>query len=174
MDRTINVTLEVRPATLEDGETIFGLWVNAANWLLEKGINQWHPDFFRLEQVKEWMDSGADVYVASLNGGIVGTLLLCWTDPDVWGEQNSEDAGYIHRFATSRAHAGLGIGSKLLKWAEAEIASRGKSSARLDCIAENSALNAYYRNNGYMLVGNKHWPNGWKANLYEKIIVMEQ
>ncbi|WP_042161758.1 GNAT family N-acetyltransferase [Paenibacillus gorillae] len=162
--------IEVRPAVISDGETILSLWQTAARWLQAKGIAQWAPEYFNIGQIKEWMDSGADIFIASMNGEAVGTLLICWTDPSVWEELNSEDAGYIHRFAVSRTHTNAGIGRYLLAWAEREIKARGKKMVRLDCMADNTALNNYYQSNGYVQVGTRHWSNGWRANLYEKAI----
>ncbi|NIK80029.1 GNAT superfamily N-acetyltransferase [Paenibacillus castaneae] len=161
------LTLDVRLASIDDGETIVKLWQDSARWLLSKGINQWRPEYFNVSQVKDWIDHNAEIYLASLNNEIVGTLLICWSDPSVWGELDDDDSGYIHRFAISRNHVGSGIGESFLKWAENYIRLSGKSKVRLDCMAANDKLNQYYQRNGYQYVKTTA-DETWRANLYEK------
>jgi GNAT superfamily N-acetyltransferase len=86
----------------------------------------------------------------------------------VWEELDDHDSGYIHRFAVSRNHLGLGIGHRLLDWAETYIRDHGKKRIRLDCMAENPRLNQYYSDRGYQHIRRLEWENGWKINLYEK------
>ncbi len=42
---------------------------------------------------------------------------LQWSDPFFWGD-NDTDAGYVHRLAVRRDHAGRGFGEALLAWAD--------------------------------------------------------
>ncbi|MFD1129061.1 GNAT family N-acetyltransferase [Paenibacillus provencensis] len=162
--------LEVFPARLSDSSEILDLWKGAASWIQAKGINQWHPDEFNLAMTEQLiMDRELELFVAKREGIIVGTLYICWSDPVVWGElDDSESSGYIHKFAVSRSHAGQGIGTELLLWAEDYIRSKGMKQIRLDCMAENDRLNQYYAATGYSHKKLLHWDNGWKINLYEK------
>lgn len=161
------VIIDVQPATAGDAPTILELWQGSARWLQSKGINQWHPDFFNIDQVYEWFDNGAKIYLARVNDEVAGTLLICWSDPFMWEELDDEDSGYIHRFAVNRSYKGFGIGEQLLKWAEEHIIRTGKSKIRLDCMSANVPLNQYYMNQGYTFVRMKQWDR-WIANLYEK------
>jgi ribosomal protein S18 acetylase RimI-like enzyme len=139
----------------------------AASWLSARGIDQWRPDQFRV-----LIDRG-DTYLALLDGEAVGTLALHWhdaIDERLWHEvANVEEAGYVHRLAVRRAFAGKGIGWHLLRWAEGMVAAAGKSYLRLDCMAENPALCAYYERAGFTYRGEVQG-KGWKARLYEKKI----
>jgi len=159
--------LRIRGASREDAPAILHLWQESARWLLSKGIRQWNPDWFKLEQIMEFMDQGAEIYLAEQDREVVGTYLLVWSDPKIWGELDNSDSGYIHRFAVNRNYVGQGIGGKLIESAEEQIRRKGKSIARLDCMAANDRLNQYYRDLGFTFVRRLD-REGWSANLYEK------
>ncbi|MFD2612702.1 GNAT family N-acetyltransferase [Paenibacillus gansuensis] len=159
--------INCRLAARLEAPLILQLWQSAASWLLEKGIVQWLPDFFQLEQVLGFMEEGSDVYIAESEGLVVGTYVLTWSDPQIWGELDHDDAGYIHRFTVHRDFYGQGVGPLLLKMAEDHIKQKGKTVIRLDCMAENPKLNAFYRSNGFHFVRRLDIA-GWSANLYEK------
>jgi GNAT superfamily N-acetyltransferase len=157
-----NTTIDVHPASIDDSQIVLDLWRMSARWLQSKGINQWDPEHFNIEQVYECFNNGSEIYLARLKEEIVGTLFICWSDPLIWGELDNNESGYIHRFAVNRSHSGKGIGQLILKWAENYIRNKGKKRIRLDCMAEN------YLESGFQHIRLLHWDNGWKINLYEK------
>ncbi|OAB37002.1 GNAT family N-acetyltransferase [Paenibacillus glacialis] len=162
------ILIDVYPATIEESHKVLELWKESARWIQSKGINQWNPDHFNIEQVHECFNNGSEIFLARLNEEVVGTLFVCWSDPIIWEELDDNASGYIHRFAVSRNHLGLGIGKKLLIWSENYIRNKGKKRIRLDCMAENNSLNQYYLESGYKHIKLLQWHNGWKINLYEK------
>lgn len=156
----------IRRAHPEDARAVLAIWLDAAEWLQEKGIDQWHPSRFSLEgAVAAIRDS--EVYLAESGHEAVGTFLIAWSDSAIWGERDNAESGYIHRLAVRRDCKGMGLGLKLLRHAEREIARRGRRLVRLDCMADNERLNRYYRDAGYTHVGRLD-ADGWSANLYEK------
>lgn len=120
-----------------------------------------------MEQVADFMTNGSDVYIAELNSEVVGTYTITWSDPYIWRELDNADSGYIHRFAVNRDYKGMKIGNILLKTAEQQIKSKGKTLVRLDCMAANNRLNAYYLDYGFNYIRTING-DGWSANLYEK------
>ncbi|WP_152392561.1 GNAT family N-acetyltransferase [Paenibacillus guangzhouensis] len=162
------MNLEIRKATIDECETIFDLWIGSARWLQSKGIDQWNPSHFKIDQVRDCFEQGYELFLARWRDEVVGTCMICWSDAFIWKELDHDDAGYIHRFAVSRRHVGLAIGRQLLQWAEDYIRSQGKHVVRLDCMTDNPRLNQYYQSCGYEFVRVFHWDNGWRANLYEK------
>ena len=50
-----------------------------------------------------------------------------------------------------RRHRGIGIGSALLRRAEAEIAGRGCTTARLRLVRQNTAAGAFYAGHGWVV-----------------------
>ena len=106
------------------------------------------------------------MYLAGLRGRPVGTLALQWSDDETWGDIPG-DAGYVHGLAIRRDFADQGLGRELLRWAEARVAASGKKYLRLDCVAENRALNEYYRRAAFSYRGGALvW--GLEVSLYEK------
>ena len=138
--------VEVRRAGPEDVDEIVEILSEAARWLLGRGIRQW-PDPFPPGRVAEVTQRG-DFYLARVDGEAVGTLALLWSDPAFWGEQPA-DARYVHALAVRRAHAGRGLGKRLLDWAGEQTAAAGREYLRLDCRSDNPALRAYYERQGF-------------------------
>lgn len=54
-----------------------------------------------------------------------------------------------------RATAPPGTGRTLLRAAERRVAETGRTFVRLDCLAGNARLHAYYLDAGYRVVGHK-------------------
>jgi ribosomal protein S18 acetylase RimI-like enzyme len=142
----VNDGLEVRRAGPDDVDEIVGILSEAARWLLARGISQW-PDPFPRDRVAALVERG-DFQLARLDGETVATLALQWSDPTFWGERPA-DAGYVHALAVRRAHAGGGLGARLLAWAEEQVAAAGREYLRLDCRAENGDLRRYYERQGF-------------------------
>ena len=109
-----------------------------------------------------------EVFLARIRNDVVGTITLQWSDPVFWNGA-SPDAGYVHKFAVVRAHAGRKIGEKMLRWAEKQALLAGKNYLRLDCLASNRIIRDYYEKVGYVHKGDVS-PTGWRASLYEKLL----
>ncbi len=61
----------------------------------------------------------------------------------------------------------MGIGHKILKQAENGVSLSRRKYLRLDCVAKNDALNAYYRRAGFGYRG-RAMVRGLAVSLYEK------
>lgn len=157
--------LEVRPAGSEDVDIVVEILSEAARWVIEKGFPQW-PDPFPPGVVEEALARG-ELFVALAAGEIVGTLTLQWEDPRFWGRQPPV-ACYVHRLAVRRDRAGRGIGERLLEWADRETASRGRAYLRLDCVAANRGMSAYYEALGFRQRGERVHDDGFVVSLYER------
>jgi GNAT superfamily N-acetyltransferase len=157
--------IQMAQAQPADLDTVLSILEEVAQWLVAKGIDQWQPGSFSRQALAEHIDHG-EVYLARRDGEPVGTLMLQWANPVIWGDM-PDDAGYVHRLAIRRIVAGQGLGRQLLQWAETTVAATGRRYLRLDCMAENAALNAYYLQAGFTYRGQKQGRN-WKASLYEK------
>jgi GNAT superfamily N-acetyltransferase len=91
--------------------------------------------------------------VARSDGEAVAVVRLLWTDRRFWGGRDEGDAAYVHSLAVRRDLAGRGIGAAVLAWAEREAAARGRRFLRLDCLAANAGLTAYYERAGFSPIG---------------------
>lgn len=148
---TLNAkTFEVVQAEPADADPILALLVSAARWIAEQGNQQWahyrENPAAQAEALAGAIGQG-EVFLARHEGRLAATISLLPAQGDwdrvLWGEDGGE-ALYVHRLAIDRAFAGVGLGAWLLAWAEGEARTAGKRYLRLDCVAENPSLNAYY------------------------------
>jgi GNAT superfamily N-acetyltransferase len=140
--------VQIRRARPDETEVVLDVLANAAAWLRRRGIAQW-PERFPTDWVMPAIEAG-ETWLAELDAQIVGSLVVQWADPLSWAGYPS-DAGYLHRLAVRRH--GDGVGSCLLRWAEGHAAAEGKAYLRLDCVASNESLRAYYERAGYEHLG---------------------
>ncbi|GAA2280522.1 MULTISPECIES: GNAT family N-acetyltransferase [Kitasatospora] len=152
-DHRVN-DLRVRPATEADLASLVRLRDDAARWMLARGITgQWRPGELAEGHFRQVMAQG-EVWLAEAGGRIAGVWELWWEDEAAWGSQPPV-AGYVHRLMVDRGTAAPGTGRLLLRAAERRVAAAGRTCVRLDCLADNARLNAYYRDAGYRVVGRK-------------------
>jgi len=157
-------------ASANQQATILSLLEENREWLNSKGIKQWIIPF-TLEWVSKCIERG-EFHIAVVGDQTVGVFRLLESDPTFWGN-DSRDSFYIHSLAVRRDWKGQGIGLSLLKWAEEYTRSNQRSYLRLDCMAENFALCAYYEQAGFKSCGVRDIQLGqfvWKAHLYQKDI----
>ena len=157
--------MEVRLAGPGDVDPVVSILEEAAGWLRSRGIDQW-PAVFRREAVADRVGR-REVYLAWAASEAAGTFSLQADDAVMWGER-PPDALYLHGLAVRRRHAGLG--RELLAWAERAAHLAGRRYLRLDCMAENRGLRAYYEGAGFTLRGTRRWPGGRDSSLYEKAV----
>ncbi len=130
--------------------TVMAILDEAACWLEQRGIKQWpcpHPPHFR-RRVGMCIES-AEVYIARTidKAEPVGTIALGWSDP-YWKERPGK-AAYVHKMAVGNDFHGRGIGKHMLVWALDQARKAGAEALRLDCLAANYGLRAYYESHGF-------------------------
>lgn len=91
------------------------------------------------------------MFVHRLGGAPAAVVSVHWDD-DIWPVDEVE-ASYIHLLMVDRRFAGEGLGAEMLKWAERHILEDGRTFARLDAVRSNQALQQWYAQRGYRLVG---------------------
>lgn len=152
-DHRVN-NLSFRLAADADLPALVRLRDDAARWMLAHGITgQWRPGELGEDHFRRVMRSG-EVWLAEADGRAAGAWELWWEDEDAWGPQPPV-AGYVHRLMVDRARTVPGAGRLLLRAAERRVAEAGRRLVRLDCLAGNTRLNAYYLDAGYQTVGRK-------------------
>ncbi len=168
--------LSVRSASLDEVDEVLDLLSAAAEWMTARGYTNW-PARFSPRLISRSASNG-DLYLAEADGVVIATITLQWTDETFWG--NAEpDAGYVHRVAVRRSHAGRGIGHQLLDWASEQVRARGRDWLRLDVISDNAPLRTYYEAAGFVhcrdLEGAYTRPDGtlweWRTSLYQRPVV---
>ena len=138
--------LTVSPAEPAQLSLVVEILDEAAGWLIQRGIEQW-PDRFLPGWVAGSVSAG-DTFLAWRDGVALGTVTLERSD-QLWTD--GAGAGYVHRLATRRGTTGLG--AELLGWAARTTRRRGHTRLRLDCVAHNRRLCAYYEAAGFAARG---------------------
>jgi len=167
------VDLELRRASIRDGDVVVDLLSVAARWMLDAGIRQW-PDPFPHEIVEGSIER-RETYLAFARGQVVGSTALYEEDPNWWGDR-PPDALYVHRLVVSLEARGQNIGVQLLDWAQRQAATAGRTWLRLDCGTDNLRMRKYYEGLGFShvedvvvsLLGAGGDRGAWRGSLYER------
>ena len=146
---------------------------DAAAWMRNRGYANW-PDRFSRRFIESHAVAG-ELHVVEIDEVRVATLTLQWSDLRFWGE-TAPDAGYVHRLAVRRSHAGQGFGHRVLDWAGEQVHARDRAMLRLDVVSDNAPLRGYYERVGFahqrdvegeeVLRDGTRWP--WRTSLYER------
>jgi protein-tyrosine phosphatase len=156
--------LTYRKATEEDAGRLVRLRDTAALWQLARGIDQWKPGEKDEAHFRKRMAEG-EVWLAYAGETPTGAWELWWNDEAAWGPR-PPDAGYIHRLMTTPHTTPPGTGRAMLAEAESRIARSGRPYARLDCLASNPRLRAYYESAGYTVAGEQRAKDGGSGSPY--------
>lgn len=144
------------------------LLVGRARWLQERGIDQWGVLLGEPVATEILMSRVAqhEVYLWEDEVGPVATVCLQGGDELVW-PKDGVAALYLHGIATRVGVRGVGV--EVMAWAEELARGRAKTHMRLDCVADNPRLLAYYAGLGYESRGDctPYGPE-WRIRRWEK------
>jgi GNAT superfamily N-acetyltransferase len=163
-------TITIRPGGPDDAATVLGLLDRATAWLVAHGrTGQWgtepaSTDPRRIGQADAWAASGG-LHLAVLGDTPVGALVVGAATDCV--PPATEPELYVNLLVTDRAHAGLGIGARLLEHAAELARARGLGLLRVDCYGgDDRALVRFYEDCGFTATepftvvrpGREPWP----------------
>ena len=138
----------VRIASPGDLETASAILEEARAWLAAREIDQWTRPFDAA-----WLApkiEARELFIVEQNAEPAGVFRLLWEDRLFWGDRERGESAYIHSLAIRRRHAGTGLGGQILV-AIADLAhDRNRANLRLDCVASNHRLIAYYRSHAFI------------------------
>ncbi|MCX4385544.1 GNAT family N-acetyltransferase [Micromonospora peucetia] len=143
----------LRPGGPADAPAVLRLLDDATAWLMARGrTGQWgtepaSTDPRRIAQAEAWATGGglwlatlADLPVGALVVGVATEYVPPATEPEL----------YVNLLVTDRAHAGAGIGGRLLAYAAQLARERGLGLLRVDCYAGgDGALVRWYERQGF-------------------------
>lgn len=129
------------PSQLDDVLTILD---EAARWLQARGVAQW-PSRFEPTWVEGALGRG-ETWLVRVGATTCATVTLDLAD-SAWNGLPGR-ALYVHRMAVRRQAAGLG--AAIIAWAAGAARERGLEALRLDCVASNDRLRAYYEAAGFI------------------------
>lgn len=161
------------PAVYEDAESITGLLVRTAEWLRDRGSNQW-SGLLKGQDIHDITGSieKGHVFVFKKDEELAAVVMLLpapseW-DRTLWGDDGHEESIYLHRLAVSRRFAGQGLEPASFSGRRRAYTFR-KTRIRLDCVADSDALHSFYRRMGYEFMG----ADASGYHLFEKEITAE-
>ncbi|GGL23904.1 GNAT family N-acetyltransferase [Nocardia jinanensis] len=151
------MTVQIRPAALDDLDLIRRLRLQRASWLAARGSDQWSTeasglsiDYFAgavSRAVAAW-----ETWIAEVNGEPAATITINdRADRELWTHAELADALIVHYLIVDLRFAGHGIGRRLLAHAAALARAHGRHWVRLDAWTANAELHAYYRRAGFRL-----------------------
>lgn len=168
------MTVEIRPATPADIDTVIGVLDEAAAWWAERGNAAWRPGHWDRPSLASLIAAGR-TFLAYDGEQVLGTFNLQWADRTFWPEA-AEDAGYVHRLGVARDGHGRGVGREMLAYAERSAREAGKRFLRLDCACESEVLRAYYTSAGFTHRGDRviaGATRSWCGALFEKALWLD-
>ncbi|HYJ68956.1 MAG TPA: GNAT family N-acetyltransferase [Nocardioidaceae bacterium] len=136
----------MRRATLHDLPDVLGLLGERANWLQQRGLDQWQ--LRDPARDTEASIGRGDTWVLASEGRTVATITMSTiADADFWTEdERAEQAVYLSKMTTSLSASGQGLGAKLVDCANTYASSRGVPRLRWDVWRSNHELQDYYAN----------------------------
>ncbi len=147
-------TIDIAPATSRDLDTVMTILDEAARWLLAKGIKQWQspPPAEVYDMFRDYIREGSVYLVREASApDVVGVFRLHWHACHLWPEDQG-DSAYLYTLALRPAQIGQGMGASVIGWVSELVRRRGKKFLRLDCIAANQRLRAWYEALGFEYV----------------------
>ncbi|OWR32744.1 GNAT family N-acetyltransferase [Saccharibacillus sp. O23] len=164
--------LRIREAKREEAELLANLMREAAQVMVDNGVEQWKPEMFNAQTVLSYFDTRR-VFLLTAEDRPAGLFTLQESDPAYWADADDDRYLYLHRLTVRPEYRGLDYGGFMLRFAEKEAARRGKLGLRLDCVAHLPSLNAYYVRGGFRFVAErdlKREVGGRYVNLYQKLV----
>ncbi|MBC6972161.1 GNAT family N-acetyltransferase [Bacillus sp. Xin] len=144
---------QIRTAHGEESILIIHMLKEVAQWLKEKEIDQWQY-LLAGEDDEEIIQAvnNKNTYIILKENEIIGTFTLSsiqseW-DRHIFGEDALSDSLYLHRLAIIPKCMKNRIGEGALMWIQDNMNTE-KTFLKLDCVANNTQLNNFYKNNGF-------------------------
>lgn len=165
------MSLTIRRARPQDLVAVAQLLTDAAAWLAELGTDQWQEPVTgrRRDRIAAGI-AADDVWVVDRDGEIVATITVDeHADPEFW--EPLDDPGsalYAHRMVVARSGAGQGIGATLLDFAGQLAAAAGRTWLRLDAWSSNTALQDYYRQQGFEHIRTHRYAHRGSGALFQR------
>jgi ribosomal protein S18 acetylase RimI-like enzyme len=147
----------ISKASSSEEKQVINMLKQIAQWMKNHGINQWQflLDGGDDEEIKEAVAKG-NTYLLKKGNEIIGTFTLsdCQSEWDehIFGKEELSNSLYLHRLAVLPQYMNQNLGTEVLTWIYTHFNSR-KEYLKLDCVAQNTKLNHFYRSNGFTYIG---------------------
>jgi predicted N-acetyltransferase YhbS len=139
---------QLRKLGAEEFNDAHRILVDAADWLIAKGIRQWtttySKDLFRVCQEKDWN------YGLIVDGQLAVTLTLSWEVPAEWSDCfRNQPVWWLSKLATAQHCRGQGLGARAVREVILALSAKGAEHLFLDCVYGRGFLVDFYRQFGF-------------------------
>jgi GNAT superfamily N-acetyltransferase len=143
----------IAPTTQNQVQQTSHVLSEAVAWMTERNNSLWQANEVTPAAIEQDVFAGR-YHQVSLKAGAVAVFKLDVADSTYWPESSPNDALYVHRIAVLRSHAGFGIPSLIINYAE-QVALRLKiDRLRLDCQRSRTKLRHLYEGLGFTFHSN--------------------
>lgn len=146
--------MSVRLAIKEDYQTIFELFQDCAQFMINKGINQWNEHYPRKVDINRNIANN-EVWVFLIDAEIAGTITLNQEGSPEYDKINWSNSTFcvVHRLAVHPKFQRMGIAKTLMNFAETYCLNNGIDSIRLDTYTKNKGSMTLYKNLNFEKLG---------------------
>lgn len=173
MEKLDKLTLHTVQKT--EDKVVLTVLKETAEWLKKQGSSQWSDllDGKDKHQILESINK-KQVFFLKKEREIIGMVAL-WKEPSswdkqLWKQQPSVEAYYIHRLIIRPNYRGLRLGTQLLALIKEKIKEE-VHEIRLDCLESKSVLVNFYQSNGFEYVGSSADTDGVTFALFRYRII---
>ena len=142
--------MKIVNCTMNDVDQIMFLYEEARKLQTQKGMVVW-PVFERslvereIDEQRQWKLVENDVLLCN--------WAVTYRDKEIWGEQDQNNAIYIHRIATHPDHRGKRHVDAIVSWSKIFAGQMGKEFVRMDTLGNNTGLIRHYESAGFSFLG---------------------
>lgn len=145
----------IRTATAGDIDEIMRIVDETKSIMHAQGNVQWNEKYPLREDFERDI-LRASLYIIEENSAVAGFVCLDFDEPEEYKSADWQKPGpalVLHRMAVDTKARGLGIGGKLLAFAQAKAAELGAVSIRTDTFSGNIPMNSLFVKHGFHMAG---------------------
>ncbi|MGB0423378.1 MAG: GNAT family N-acetyltransferase [Flavobacteriales bacterium] len=155
------VQLSIAKGKIEDLETVFNIYKASKRLLEQNGIFQWTNKYPTPTIIENDLKQGY-LYLLKKGSDVLGAINLSQEQEDEYDSINwqfdGEKALVVHRLVINPLFRNQGHASTLMGYAEDYASKLNYSSIRLDAYSHNQDVIKFYKNRGYLVRGDVHFP----------------
>lgn len=142
--------MQILNSTLDDMETIFGLYGDAVAYQKLKFNKHWQG--FDHALVQKEIEEQRQFKIV-LDNVVVCIFAITFNDAGIWKELDKSPSLYIHRIVTRPGFRSNGYVKNIITWALNYCRNNAKQFVRMDTWGDNEKLITYYQNCGFIFLG---------------------
>lgn len=152
----------IRPANMEDLESVVVIIRNATRHMNDPGIFQW-DDIYPNRSILQTDIEKQHMYVIENKGALAGLITLNEEESPEYDDVTWAYQGrvlVVHRLTIAPEHQGKKLALRLMDFAEEKATRKGYDTIRLDAFTQNPAAIALYERHGYRKAGTVRFRKG--------------